>query len=155
MQLTLLVIGASLNRPHTSVTALRTCMCVLACLLVCLWPYTVNLKWAHSRRSILCSKHVIKRATAMPKCSVQRKVKARVATSALCFYRTSTVGHSQAVQIWTVVEVTSGRASHAWHERHSNSRNCQAHELIVNLSLHVHWLSRVRNSLLGCFEIEL
>jgi len=26
------VIGASLSEPHTSVTALRTCMCRLACL---------------------------------------------------------------------------------------------------------------------------
>ena len=29
-------IGASLSEPHTSVTALRTCVCMLACLLGCL-----------------------------------------------------------------------------------------------------------------------
>ena len=65
-----------------------------------------------------------------------REVKARVATSGLCFYRPSTVGHSQVLQIWTVVEVAHewGRASHAWHERLINARNCQAHELIVKLS---------------------
>ena len=28
-----IVIGASLSEPHTSVTALRTCVCMLACLL--------------------------------------------------------------------------------------------------------------------------
>ena len=49
------------------------------------------------------------------------KVKARVATSGLCFYWSSTAGRSQAVQIWTVVEVASGRARHAWHKRHQKS----------------------------------
>ena len=29
------LIGASLSEPHTSVTALRTCVCMLACLLAC------------------------------------------------------------------------------------------------------------------------
>ena len=52
-------------------------------------------------------------------------------TSGLCFYRPSTVGHLQAVQVWTVVEVASGRASHAWHERHSNAGNGQAQGLII------------------------
>ena len=37
------LIGASLSEPHTSVTALRKCVCMLACLR----PYTVNFKWAH------------------------------------------------------------------------------------------------------------
>ena len=36
------IIGASLSEPHTSVTALRTCVCMFACLLACLQPYTVN-----------------------------------------------------------------------------------------------------------------
>ena len=38
------VIGVSLSEPHTSVTTLRTCMCVLACLLDFLKPYAVNFK---------------------------------------------------------------------------------------------------------------
>ena len=29
------VIGASLSEPHTSGTALRTCVCMFACLLAC------------------------------------------------------------------------------------------------------------------------
>ena len=41
------IIGASVSEPHTSVTALRTCICMLACLLVCLWPCTINFKWAY------------------------------------------------------------------------------------------------------------
>ena len=50
------MIGASLSEPHTSVTALRTRVCMLACwfvgLLVCLdRPLTVNFKWAHSNIS--------------------------------------------------------------------------------------------------------
>ena len=51
------IFGASLSEPHTSVTALRTCVCMLACLFACLdRPLTVNFKWAHSnisRRSIV------------------------------------------------------------------------------------------------------
>ena len=30
------IIGTSLSEPHTSVTAFRTCVCMLACLLACL-----------------------------------------------------------------------------------------------------------------------
>ena len=33
------IIGASLSEPHTSVTALHTCVCMSACL----WTYTENL----------------------------------------------------------------------------------------------------------------
>ena len=57
------VIVASLSESHTSVTALQnTCVCLLACLLACLWPYTVNLnstnkyvyfKFAHVRAAAL------------------------------------------------------------------------------------------------------
>ena len=32
----LIIIGASMSEPHISVTALRTCVCMLACLLACL-----------------------------------------------------------------------------------------------------------------------
>ena len=32
------IIGVSLSEPHTSKTALRVCVCIL----VCLWPCTVN-----------------------------------------------------------------------------------------------------------------
>ena len=38
------LVGTSLSEPHTSVTALRTC--VYVCLSVCLWPYTENVKLA-------------------------------------------------------------------------------------------------------------
>ena len=38
------LIGASLSEPHTSVTALRTCVCMSVCLFVCLRPYTENFK---------------------------------------------------------------------------------------------------------------
>ena len=34
-----IMIGVSLSEPHTSVTALRTCVCVHACLLACLLAY--------------------------------------------------------------------------------------------------------------------
>ena len=37
------VFGASLSKPHTSRTALVTCMCMFACLQL----YTVNFKWVH------------------------------------------------------------------------------------------------------------
>ena len=43
-----LVGGHRLSEPHTSVTALRTCVCMSVCLSVCgqsgLWPYTENFK---------------------------------------------------------------------------------------------------------------
>ena len=40
-----IMIGASLSEPHTSVTSLHTCVCMLACLLACLdRPLTENLK---------------------------------------------------------------------------------------------------------------
>ena len=61
---------------------------------------------------------------------VQRQrpgVKARVATSDLCFYRPSTAGHSQAVQIRTVVEVE--QVVHGM-----NSTRNPAHDFIVKLS---------------------
>ena len=40
------LIGASLSEPHTSVTALSTCVCIYVCLDR---PLTVNFKWAHSK----------------------------------------------------------------------------------------------------------
>jgi len=49
MQLiSLKMIGASLSEPHTSVTALRTCVCMYVCMSVCTVcrPYTENFKWA-------------------------------------------------------------------------------------------------------------
>ena len=40
-----ILIGVSLSEPHTSVTALRTHVCIYACLFVCLdRPLTVNFK---------------------------------------------------------------------------------------------------------------
>ena len=42
-----LFIGSSLSKPHTSGSALRKCVYVLACLR----PYTINFKWAHSNTS--------------------------------------------------------------------------------------------------------
>ena len=45
-------LGASLSEPHTSVTALRTCVCMFVCLLACLdQPLTVNFKRAHANIS--------------------------------------------------------------------------------------------------------
>ena len=47
------VIGVSLSEPHTSVTALRTCVYMFASLLACLdQPLTINFKWAHSNISL-------------------------------------------------------------------------------------------------------
>ena len=63
--------------------------------------------------------------------ATQSKVKAHVATSGLWFYRPSMGGRSQAVQLRTVVEVASGRASHAWH---MNGTRDPAHDFIVKLS---------------------
>ena len=40
--LVLQVSGASLNKPHTSVTVLHMCVCMVAWL----WPHTINFKWA-------------------------------------------------------------------------------------------------------------
>ena len=34
------LVGASLNEPHTSVTSLRACVCMLVCLLACLLAWT-------------------------------------------------------------------------------------------------------------------
>ena len=45
-------VGATLSEPHTSKTALCTCMCMLACLLASLQPHTVNFKWARSNLNI-------------------------------------------------------------------------------------------------------
>ena len=42
-ELILLLVGAILSEPHSNVTALRKCVCMLACLLASLRPYTVNL----------------------------------------------------------------------------------------------------------------
>ena len=65
-------------------------------------------------------KHVV-RATARVQCrqpgAKTTEVEAPVATSGLCFYRPSTVGCSQAVQIW--LNSLQVRAGHAWHEQHS------------------------------------
>ena len=38
----IILIGASLSEPHTSVIALRV-VCVCICMFVCVWPYTGNL----------------------------------------------------------------------------------------------------------------
>ena len=43
--------------------------------------------------------------------------------STLCFYRPSTVGRSQAVKIWTVVEVASGKNHHTTWMALINARN--------------------------------
>ena len=88
---------------------------------MCLWPYTVILKLAYSNiswRSISCTKACYEGYWAeLPECSVAdpewRQLK--LTTFDLCVYRPSMAGHSQAVQICTVVAVASGRASHAWH----------------------------------------
>ena len=43
------LIGTSLSEPHTSVPALRTHVCMLVCLFVCLdRPLIVKFKWVHS-----------------------------------------------------------------------------------------------------------
>jgi len=36
----MLLVGASLSEPHTSVTSLRACVCMLVCLLACLLAWT-------------------------------------------------------------------------------------------------------------------
>ena len=118
--------GAILSEPHTSGTALRKCVNVSACF----WPYTINFKWVHSN----ISRRTISPAQSSARSSAhegygpsaasvtQSKVKAHVATSGLCFYRPSTAGRLRTGgEIWTVVEVASGRASHAWHERQQKS----------------------------------
>ena len=38
-----MMIGASLSEPHTSVTSLRTCVCMFVCLFVCLLAWTDHL----------------------------------------------------------------------------------------------------------------
>ena len=63
------LIGASLNEPHTSGTALWKCVKIHACLLACLRSYTVNFKCAFKyfpkieRPRALC-------AGLLPECSV-------------------------------------------------------------------------------------
>ena len=42
---TVTLIGASLSEPHTSVTSLHTCVCMLACLLACLLGPTAYRKF--------------------------------------------------------------------------------------------------------------
>ena len=87
-------------------------------------------------------------------------------TSGLCFYQPSTAGHSQAVQIWTVVKVTSGK-SHGingtvTHKRQklSSCFQCKAYsmhvylhqlpglEKIISASIWDTWLSLVRTCVL-------
>ena len=69
----------------------------------------------------------------LPECSVSdpgwRQLKLK---HALCFYRPSTAGCSQTVQIWTVVEVTSGKCHLAWTAL-INATN-SAHDFSVKLS---------------------
>ena len=76
-----------------------------------LWlrSYTVNLKWAHSniftKMDLVNEAYRPTQATPCPSAAsvTQREAKARMATFGLCFYRSSTVGHSRVGQIWTVV----------------------------------------------------
>ena len=125
------MIGASLSEPHTSRTALRKCVNVSACF----WPYTINFKWVHSnisRRSISPAQSSARSSAhegyGPSAASVtQSKVKAHVATSGLCFYRPSMAGRLRTGgEIRTVVEVASGRASHAWHEKSNSWFHCKA-----------------------------
>ena len=48
------VFGVSLNKPHTSVTVLHMCVCMVAWL----WPHTINLKWAQINISQRSNVHV-------------------------------------------------------------------------------------------------
>ena len=63
------IIGVSLSEPHTSVTALRKCVCILACLR----PYTINFKWVHlniSQRLVSCQPAVDEGLLSLlPECS--------------------------------------------------------------------------------------
>ena len=52
--LVLQVFGVSLNKPHTSVTVLHMCVCMVAWL----WPHTINLKWAQINISQRSNVHV-------------------------------------------------------------------------------------------------
>ena len=111
------VIGASLNKPHTSVTALCMCVCMLACLLACLRPYTVNFKWARLNFNIrkIELMHSVGEGL-LPECSVgdleRRWLKLKHAWQLTpCRYRSLTGGCPQAVQIliMMVVEVAQGK----------------------------------------------
>ena len=112
------LIGASLSEPHTSGTALRKCACIIylyvrACFMheTLLWELLP--KWA---------------------LATQSEVKAWQLTFGLYFYQPSTAGHSQAVLIWTVFEVASGKSLScmAWTAL-INARN-SAHDFIIKLS---------------------
>ena len=64
------VIGASLSEPHTSVTALRTCVCMLAYLLAAIYRKIQMSTFKYFLKIDLVHEACFKRATAMPKCSV-------------------------------------------------------------------------------------
>ena len=113
------IIGTSLSGPHTSVTAFHICVCLFACLLACLWPYTANFKWAHSdisrrhrerSRIALPQAHCWWRATGRAKCQRKRNPEWRWCNTCM-----ATVDHDrwgQAAHRWyklcTVVEFASG-----------------------------------------------
>ena len=119
------IVGVNLSELHTSGTALWEC--VYAYLLTCLQPYSINFKWAHSKWIF----HEDQSCTwsglwgLLPKCKCQQ-LGAKLKHAWKLLVCVSTIyqqqAASQAVQIWTVIEVASGwdcRASYAWHEQHS------------------------------------
>ena len=67
------IIGVSLTKPHTSGTALRTSACMLACL----WPFTVNSNLVHlsvSQRLNMLIRSVERHSEGLlPECSVDWK----------------------------------------------------------------------------------
>ena len=109
-----LIIGASLSEPHTSVTSLHTCVCMLACLLACLLAWTDHLPKILNERVFL----ILRRSSSwlLPECSVGYLELRRLSWSThgillLVCYRSSTAGCPQAVQIsiTKVWAVASGR----------------------------------------------
>ena len=105
------LIGASLSEPHTSVTALRTCVCMLACLDR---PLTVNFKWAYFTK--IDVKHGEASGGLLSECNIgdpkRRQLKLKHVWHWFVLLPT-TAGHSLAVVDWVTSQVEFQVAGHA------------------------------------------
>ena len=100
---------ASLIKPHTSMIALRTSVCMLLFGPTTYYKLQMStLKYFTKIEACKSQWRTTVRVERRRPGTKMTEVEARVATFGLCFYRPSMVGCSQAVQ-WTVVEVASGK----------------------------------------------
>ena len=120
-------IGASLSEPHTSETALQAhpTLARLHCarVFICTYVHACgHIPIFHEDQSQACEGYcqsVV--SVTRSEDNWNRSMCGNLHTSGLLFYRPSTAGRSQAVQIWTMVEVASGKSHHSI----NGTRKCQ------------------------------